>query len=86
MAKTVFICPYGRYVFSRMPFALMNAPSVFQRLMKQVLLGCRDFFRAYLDVVVFSASWEEHHVREVLQVLLKAKLTTKPAKCATSSI
>ena len=85
MAKTAFVCPYGKYEFSRMPFGLMNAPSVFQRLMEQVLLGCRYSCRAYLDdVVVYSASWEGHlkHVREVLQALRKAGLTAKPTKCA----
>ena len=59
MSKTAFVCPYGKYEFSRMPFGLMNVPSVFQRLMEQVLLGYRDFCRPYLDdVVVYSASWE----------------------------
>ena len=84
-AKTAFVCPYGKYEFSRMPIGLMNVPSVFQRLMEQVLLGCRDFCRAYLDdVVVYFASWKEHlkHVREVLQALQKAGLTAKPTKCA----
>ena len=63
----------------------LYAPSVFQRLMEKVLLGCRDVCSAYLDgVVVYSASCEEHlkHVREVLQALQKAGLMAKPVKCA----
>ena len=31
--KTTFTCPYGTFVFKRMPFGLCNAPGTFQRCM-----------------------------------------------------
>ncbi len=43
--KTCFLCPFGKFRFRRMPFGLTNAPSVFQRLMDTVLVGCSDFAR-----------------------------------------
>ncbi len=41
--KTCFTCPFGKFRFRRMPFGLTNAPSVFQRLMEEVLVGCESF-------------------------------------------
>nr|GEV37947.1 DNA-directed DNA polymerase [Tanacetum cinerariifolium] len=35
--KTTFTCPYGTFVYRRMPFGLCNAPSTFQR--KGIVLG-----------------------------------------------
>ena len=56
-----------------MPFRLMNAPAVFQRLMEQVLAGLNpeqgpDFVKVYIDdVVVFSPALTDHlyHLRRV---------------------
>ena len=43
-----------------MPFGLMNAPAVFQRLMGVVLYDVYVFSRAYIDdAVVLSSSWEK---------------------------
>ena len=57
--KTTFITYQGLYEFKVMPFGVMNAPAVFQRLMQKVLsrlmTGPEDFVAVYLDdVIVFS--------------------------------
>ena len=55
--KTAFITPQGLFEFRVMPFGLMNAPSVFQRLMSRVLMGLNpesgpDFVAVYIDDVL----------------------------------
>ena len=60
-----------------MPFGLMNAPSVFQRLTQQVVASINPvdgptFVTAYIDdLLVFSSSLTEHldHLRTVLEKL-----------------
>ncbi len=38
--KTAFVCPYGKFKFTKMPFGLCNGPAVFQKLMETVLREC----------------------------------------------
>jgi len=43
-----------------MPFGMKNAPATFQRMMNKVISGL-DGCEAYIDdLVLYSASWEEH--------------------------
>ena len=85
LMKTAF-CPgpgLGLYPFCRMPFGLSGAPSSFQRLMDKVLRGL-SFATTYVDdILVHSASEEEHnnHLRQVFQHLREAGLTLKGKKC-----
>lgn len=82
--KTAFTTPTGQYQYRVLPFGLHGAPATFQWLMDKVLRPVQRFAAAYLDdVVVHSASWEEHlvHLRQVLEALRRAGLTANPAKC-----
>ena len=87
--KTAFVTHEGLYEFRVMPFGLTNAPSVFQRVMQQVLSGLnppggRDFVAVYIDdVLIFSRTIEEHidQLQKVLEQLRKANLKLKPVKC-----
>ena len=81
---TAFVCHAGHFQFTRMPFGVRNAPSMFQKLMDKVLKAVKGYARAYIDdIVVFSSSWEDHvrHVRQVLKLLKQAGLTVNPEKC-----
>ncbi len=83
--KTCFICPFGKFRFIRMPFGLTNAPSVFQRLMDGVLVGCEDFARVYIDdILVVSQDWKTHlgHLKLLFDTLRQAGLTCKKKKCS----
>lgn len=84
--KTAFVCFRGQYEFLRLPFGLANAPSIYSRVMNQVLgeyIG--KFVLVFIDdIVVYSKTDEEHmeHVRLVLEKLEEHGLTLKDTKCA----
>ena len=72
--KTACVTPFGLYRFRVMPFGLQGAPATFQRMMDQLLRGLEGYAAAYLDLVIYSNSWEEHLVHlEVFDRLCKAK-------------
>ena len=87
--KTAFTTLQGLFEFQVMPFGLMNAPSVFQRLMQQVVTAVNPvdgptFLTAYIDdLLVFSSSLTEHfdHLYLVLEKLREVGLKLNPAKC-----
>ena len=68
-----------------MPFGLVNAPAIFQKLMNDVLRDyLRKFCLVYLDdIIIYSKSLKDHkrHVRKMLQAIRLAGLKLKPAKC-----
>ncbi len=47
MEKTTFTCPFGTYVYSRMPFGLCSAPATFQRCMMSIF---SEFLEKFLEV------------------------------------
>ena len=87
--KTAFATPLGLFEFRVMPFSLMNAPSVIQRLMQQVVTAVNPvdgptFVTVYIDnLLVFSSSLTEHlhHLRLILENLREVGLKLNPAKC-----
>ena len=82
--KTAFVCPYGKYEFTHMPFGLKNAPALFQRCMEVVLQKCYSFSAPYIDdVLVFSGKASEHagHLRQVVKELSRHGMTVKESKC-----
>jgi RNase H-like domain found in reverse transcriptase/Reverse transcriptase (RNA-dependent DNA polymerase)/Integrase zinc binding domain len=76
--KTAFQFGRGKFEFVRMPFGLKNAPSTFQRLMDEFLLGLDEqVVQAYMDdIIVFSRTRKEHqtHLKQVLERLREFKL------------
>ncbi|KAI2657893.1 Transposon Tf2-6 polyprotein [Labeo rohita] len=83
--KTAFNTPLGHFEYRVLPFALANAPSVFQALVNDVLRDMLNIFVfVYLDdILIFSPSVSDHvqHVRRVLQRLLENRLFVKAEKC-----
>lgn len=76
--KTAFVTPLGKYQFKMMPFGLVGAPAVFQRMMNTLLADTLSFSGAYIDdVVIFSNSWEDH--------LSPQDSTSETERCRTHS-
>ena len=77
--KTVFVTPFDKYEYMKVPFCLVEAPAYFQNLMNRVLNGLH-FTLAYLDdVIIFSETEEQHlkHIQIVLTRLKQANLKLK---------
>ncbi|KAL0147094.1 hypothetical protein M9458_057618, partial [Cirrhinus mrigala] len=84
--KTAFVSPTGHYEYQVMPYRLVNAPSVFQNFIHEVL---REFLHHFViiyidDILIYSKSEAEHyhHVAEVLQRLREHQLYLKAEKCS----
>ena len=84
--KTAFRTSSGQvYEFNQVPFGLCNAPATFSRLMDCVLSGLHwETCLFYLDIIVFSPTWEEHlaRLRQVFERLRHANLKLGAEKCA----
>jgi len=84
--KTTFIVRTGTYRFRQVPFGLCNAGSTIQRVMNLALNGLNfNMCLVYLDdIIVYSATVEEHLVRlrKLFDRLRIADLKLKPSKCS----
>ncbi|XP_064463889.1 uncharacterized protein K02A2.6-like [Ornithodoros turicata] len=76
-ALTTFITHEGLFRFRRVCFGLASAPSVFQKLMLQLLRDCQGVVVYLDDVVVFGSDREEYrrNLRRVLKKIAEAGLT-----------
>jgi hypothetical protein len=83
--KTAFRTHKGLFQFKWMSFGLRNGPSIFQRVMNEVLSPYLWLFcLVYIDdIVVYSRSYEEHiqHLDKVLATIEDSGLTLSPTKC-----
>ena len=81
--KTAVITPFGLFEFVRMPFGLRNAGQTFQRFTDQVLRGLLYCFVYMDDLLIASASHEEHpeHLEAVFKRLEDHGLVISLSKC-----
>lgn len=82
---TGFRSHHGLYQFRRLPFGYRNGPSVFQRVMQNVLAPYLWIFTlVYIDdIVIYSKTFDDHlvHIDHVLGAIAKAGITLSPPKC-----
>ena len=84
--KTAFSSTLGLFQFVRMPFVLVNAVDTYKRMMRKLLSGMQGVANFVDDVIVYSATWDEHmfSLRELFNPVKKASLTIKPSKCCVA--
>ena len=82
--KTAFRTHRGLFQFRRLLFGLRNGPSIFQRVMQNILAPYLWIFcLVYInDIVIYSKSYEEHltHLDKVLEAIENAGITLSPKK------
>ena len=82
--KTTFTTPWGTFMYSKMPFELMNVGAIFQRAMDIAFSEEKDkFVVIYLDdITVFSKTDEKHlqHLERVFHKCLKFGISLNPKK------
>lgn len=68
--KTAFSVNGAKYEFTRMPFGLKNAPSIFQRAIDDILrpfIG--KFAYVYMDDVIFFSKTEQEHMQHISKII-----------------
>jgi hypothetical protein len=74
MEKTAFTTPWGTFMYTQMPFGLMNVGVTFQRTMDISFMGEKDkFVFIYLDDIIVFSNSDEEHLRHLRQVFLKCR-------------
>ena len=81
--KTAVITPFGAFEFLTMPFGLRNAASTFQRFMDEVVRDLNFVYNYIDDILVASASPEEHvtPLRLLFKWFQKYQVRINPGKC-----
>lgn len=80
---TIFITPFGRFCFHRLPFGITSAPEHFQRRMSEILQGLDGVVCLIDDILVYGKDQEEHdtHLTAVMERIGAAGLTLNLDKC-----
>ncbi len=82
--KIVFTTPWGTFMYTKMPFGLMNVGATFQREMDiDFSKEIHEFLVIYLDdLTTFSNSDQEHldHLRQVFLICRKYGISLNPKK------
>ena len=80
---TAFSTPEGLFQFTVLPFGLVTAPAVFNRLIRRLFNDMENVETFLDDLLIHTTTWEEHCrvLKEVFRRLNEANLTAKPSKC-----
>ena len=80
---TAFSTPLCLHKWLKIPFALTNVPSCFQRYINKCLAGLHDITCVKYLVLIYGRTFEEHvkNVENFLQRLRESGIKLNPAKC-----
>jgi hypothetical protein len=74
MEKTAFTTPWGTFMYTQIPFGLINTWDMFQRSMDITFMGEKDnFLVIYLDDITVFSKYEDEHIQHLRQVFLKCR-------------
>ena len=81
--KTTFICRYGTFQLAVMPFRLLISGATFQRMMYSILTNVSNVECYIADVIIHSATEEEHivHLEVFMKLLEKHDFQMGLKKC-----
>ncbi|KAJ1158055.1 hypothetical protein NDU88_010750 [Pleurodeles waltl] len=81
---TTFSTHVGLRRYRRLSFGVSSAAVVFQKAIRETLLGLSGVINLSDDILIYSKTWEDHHqhLRATLQRLADAGLTLHKKKCA----
>lgn len=83
--KTAFCTPNGLWEYVKVPMGLKNSPSVWQRVIDNILTGLRgEKVLVYIDdLIIWSSTVEDHlsKLKAVFDRLRKSNLKLKATKC-----
>ena len=74
----------GMYRYTRLPFGVVSAPAMFQKIMDTILQGIPKVI-CYIDDILVTGADDEEHLRnlaEVLQQLKRYGVRVKKSKCS----
>ena len=73
----------GLFAFTRLPFGVSSAPSIWQKTIEQILAGIDGVIVYFDDILITGTNQAEHdtRLRQVLDRFEKAGLQLKKAKC-----
>jgi len=72
--KTSFTIPWGTFMYSKMPFGLMNVGATFERAMDIAFVGEKEkFVLIYLDDITIFSSSHKDHLQHLKKVFLKCR-------------
>lgn len=79
---TIFISPFGRYCFTRMPFCITSAPQYFQKI-SEALSGLPGVVNMMDDILLYGRNEVEHdcNLEKALERLVASGITLNEAKC-----
>ena len=72
--KTAFTTTWGTFMYTKMPFGLMNAGATFQRAMDIAFAEDKEkFVVIYMDDVIVYSRWAKDHITHLERVFIKCR-------------
>jgi hypothetical protein len=82
--KIAFICPWGTFAYSKLPFGLKNAGTTFQRAMSYDFNDIKHIIQLYIDdLLTHSMCCQDHptHLRAIFIHCHYYRIRLNPHKC-----